>query len=63
MPYGMGESKKKDAVWRQKEARIILDNIMSKKSSKGLSSIRPIRDGMESKKPLFPKKLSTRDGR
>ena len=24
MPYGMGESKKKDAVWRQKEARIIL---------------------------------------
>ena len=37
--------------------------IVSKKSSKGLSSIRPIRDGMESKKPLFPKKLSTRDGR
>ena len=27
MPYGMGESKKKDAVWRQKEARIILFKI------------------------------------
>ena len=24
LTYGMGESKKKDAVWRQKEARIIL---------------------------------------
>ena len=37
--------------------------IVSKKSSKGLSSIRPIRDGMELKKLSFPKKLSITDGR
>ncbi len=60
MPYRMGESKKKDAVWRQKEARIILfkfNAVAERRQWSSAASIPPQPSGQPSKIPqlqLFP---------